>query len=243
MLSLPQTGTVTIPGAVTLQEDSMLEFHVDGTDSALLTLSSAPALPESGKVTVKLTADSLPKVGSSYTLTSGAGLADGDASKFKLADEVQGNLSVNDDGELVYTAPEYFYIKVADSDLPVPMQWIVDNGAATTRDSIQSVADALAKPGENGIPVWQSYCLGLEPNEASSVVLCEAAANQSDPGRVAIKAANINIPEGLKGVEVLATLERKIPGEEFTAVTNATFASGAIVLTTPEIGPGLSFFA
>jgi hypothetical protein len=156
-------------------------------------------------------------------------------------------ISVNESGRLVVKTAEYFYIRVTENEdaeqLSVPMQWIADNGVAGSGDSAQNVADALAENGANGLLVWQSYCLGLNPQDAQSVVLCEAAADQSDPGRVAIKAGNINIPEGLEGVEVSATLERKIPGGEFTAVTNATFASGAVAFTTPEIGDGISFFA
>ena len=107
--ALPQTGTVTIPGAVTLQKDSMLEFKANGADNALVTFSSAPSLPDNGTVKVKLTADSNPVVAQSYTLTSGAGLSNAD--KFELADGVRGTLTVVSN-ELVYTAPNYFYIKV-----------------------------------------------------------------------------------------------------------------------------------
>jgi hypothetical protein len=60
-------------------------------------------------VKVQLAPDSDPSLGTAYTLTSGAGLSD--ASKFELADGVKGALSVAG-GELVYTAPTYFVIKV-----------------------------------------------------------------------------------------------------------------------------------
>ena len=73
-------------------------------------------------------------------------------------------------------------------------------------------------------------------------MLCEAAAEQPGSGCIAIKAGNIDIPAELEGARVSATLERMLPGGDFESVTNGTFSSGAIVLTTPEIGPGLSFF-
>jgi hypothetical protein len=108
-LSLPQIGTVTLAGNLTLNAGSTLEFKVSGESSrsVLARNSKTLTLPTSGKVKVKLTSDSDPSLGTAYTLTSGAGLAD--ASKFELADGVKGALSVAG-GELVYTAPTYFVI-------------------------------------------------------------------------------------------------------------------------------------
>ena len=91
-------------------------------------------------------------------------------------------ISVNETGRLVVKTAEYFYIRVTENEdaeqLSVPMQWIADNGVAGSGDSAQSVADALAGNGANGIPVWQSYCLGLDPQDAASTLLCEAAAGR-----------------------------------------------------------------
>jgi len=242
-LLLSETGTATVGGQLWMRNSSKMKFRIDGSENAKVLAGSYKI--EKG-VEISFTEDSVPLVGRSYTLTQDAGLNDtmldpNTSSYFKLADGIQGSLSIVG-GELVYNAPEYFYIKVADSDLPVPMQWIVDNGAATTRDSIQSVADALAKPGANGIPVWQSYCLGLEPNEASSVVLCEAAANQPPAGKVGIAARNLNVPEGLSGVTVTAYLDKSTNGIDWSpAVSSATVSSGSAVFE-PEIGDGISFF-
>jgi len=110
-LSLPQTGTVTLGGNLTLNASSTLEFKVSGESSrsVLARNSKTITLPTSGKVKVKLTEDSQPAVGTSYTLTDGAGLAD--TSKFELASNVKGELSVVG-GELVYTAPTYFTLSV-----------------------------------------------------------------------------------------------------------------------------------
>ena len=46
-----------------------------------------------------------------YTLVSGAGLTEGDEAKFALPQGNRGTLSVVE-GNLVYTAPKYFIIKV-----------------------------------------------------------------------------------------------------------------------------------
>jgi len=243
-LIFPDTGTVTLAGPLTLEANSTLEFKVAKAANAVLNRNSKTlTLPASGKVKVKLTADSLPAVGTSYTLTDGAGLTDADESKFEL-DGVGGSLSVSD-GELVYTAPAYFYIKVAEeaaTDLKMPMEWIVNNNVATTSDSIQTVKEALERKGANDIPAWQSYCLGLDPNKAESVVLCDAATEQPANGTVNITARNLNVPGDLSGVEVTAYLDRKNGSGWDKNVASATVVSGTATLASPEIGDGISFF-
>ena len=109
-LIFPDTGTVTLGGPLTLEANSTLEFKVAKAANAVLNRNSKTLTPpDSGKVKVKLTADSDPVVAQSYTLTSGAGLSNAD--KFELADGVRGTLTVVS-GELVYTPPPYFVIKV-----------------------------------------------------------------------------------------------------------------------------------
>ena len=157
---------------------------------------------------------------------------------------MRGTLSV-ENGELVYTAPGYFYIKVADGaaqDLEIPWQWMIDNEVALFADSDAEVAEALLANGANGLPVWQSYCLGLEPANPESVVLCEAAANQPPAGKVGIAARNLNVPEGLSGVTATAYLDKSANGIDWSpAVSSATVSSGSAVFE-PEIGDGISFF-
>ena len=138
--------------------------------------------------------------------------------------------------------PASVHIAEIDADVALPAEWLKGAGMAASFDSADGVKAFAEGAGANGIPVWQSYCLGLDPNEAESVVLCEAAAAQPGSGCIAIKAGNVDIPAELEGARVSATLERMLPGGDFESVTNGTFSSGAIVLTTPEIGPGLSFF-
>ena len=90
-----------------------------------------------------------------------------------------------------------------------------DNGHADASDSDEEIEAALEKPGANGIPVWQSYFLGLEPDDPASVVLCEAAESQPVPGTVAVVAKNLAVPAGLEGVTVTAYLDRKSMGGEW----------------------------
>ena len=248
------SGTVTVGGGLFVGDNSTLKFTINNsTDTNNLVVSYVSNTIETDDKFVNVYVDldesqdyaSFTNVYTLVTVTGDTKLQDEDLSKYKLIGNEHLTLAI-EGGNLVVKRKPFFYIKIADqgdSQLEVPWNWPKENGIATTEETIVDVAAKLARDGENGIPAWQSYCLGLEPTNSQSVVLCEAAADQSDPGRVAIKAANINIPEGLEGVEVSATLERKILGGEFTAVTNGTFSSGAIVLTTPEIDPGLSFFA
>ena len=248
-LTLPDRGTVTLGSNIAVGDKTNLRFTInDNTDTNKLVVSAVTNTIDAANKFVNVYVDldenqdyaSFTNVYTLVTVTGETKLQEADLSKYKLIGNEHLTLAIKD-GNLVVKRKPYFYIKIAeqeDSQLEVPWNWLKENGVDTTEEAIKS-----GMLGKNGIPAWQSYCLGLEPTNSQSVVLCEAAADQSDPGRVAIKAANINIPEGLEGVEVSATLERKILGGEFTTVTNGTFSSGAIVLTTPEIDPGLSFFA
>jgi hypothetical protein len=111
-LALLKEGTVTLTGALSLESGSTLSFKVLKNESSVLDMNSKTlTLPASGKVKVKLTTDSLPMLGKSYTLISNTTLTDEDLSKFELADGISGTLSVVN-GNLVYTAPTYFYISV-----------------------------------------------------------------------------------------------------------------------------------
>ena len=111
-LALPQEGIVTLTGALSLESGSTLSFKVLKNAGSVLDMNSKTlTLPASGKVKVKLTTDSVPVVGKSYTIISNTTLSDADVSKFELADGISGMLSVVD-GNLVYTAPTYFFISV-----------------------------------------------------------------------------------------------------------------------------------
>ena len=106
-LKVAGSGSVPVECPLTLDDGAILEFSISGTEQSTFALSST--LTANGTVVVALSQDSAPAVGASYTLVSGAELTD--ASAFTLADGTPGTLSVVD-GELVYNAPKYFYIKV-----------------------------------------------------------------------------------------------------------------------------------
>ena len=111
---LPEAGTATIAGQASFWTNSGIRFRVCETGNAKLAFGTAPSIEKN--ITISLTDDSRPLVGRSYVLTQGAGLNDtmldpDTSSYFKLADGTPGTLSIVD-GELVYNAPKYFYIKV-----------------------------------------------------------------------------------------------------------------------------------
>ena len=113
---LPEAGTATISGKASFWNDSGACFHVGGTANAKLVFGKTPEFQKN--ITISLTEDSDPLVGRSYTLTQGAKFTDAmldsgtsPNSYLTLAAGTPGTLSIVD-GELVYNAPKYFYIKV-----------------------------------------------------------------------------------------------------------------------------------
>lgn len=57
----------------------------------------------------------------------------------------------------------------------VPNAWITNNiDAVTVAAGTVAISNALEAVGANGVPRWQSYALGLNPNSATSVILGDA---------------------------------------------------------------------
>ena len=242
-LEIPQSGTVTLGGNLTLASGAALAFKLDGNSETTLAIASGKTFTATAAA-IKFAEGSFPEPDKEYTLVSGANLADGDEAKFSLPAGDRGTLSVKD-GNLVYKAPSYFYIKIAEgspSELAVPLAWIYDNTDAGDASDAAGTAAALSEDGANGIAVWQSYCLGLDPQDAASTLLCEAAAGQPSDGKVNIAAKNLNVPAGLSGVAVTAYLDRK-NGDGWDLVASAPVSSGSALLAAPAIESGTSFFA
>jgi hypothetical protein len=111
-LSLPQEGTVSLGGNLTLAGGAKLSFKLNRFSETTLSLASAPNLPESGTVMVEFEESSVFVPNKTYTLISGAKLQASDKDKFALLQSDRGKLDVDDSGNLVYIAPKYFFIKV-----------------------------------------------------------------------------------------------------------------------------------
>ena len=209
-LSLPVPGEAAVPGAVTAEGGATLEFLLKTSGNAVLKTSGLTVSggTEGKTVAVKFAEGSSLTPGRAYTLTSGANLdpaADANA-LFSCPDGGDGRLSIDANGELVYTAPEYFFIRIATGTVKVPAAWVAANGPEGCSD----IAEICA----NGMPVWQNYCLGLDPADPASLVLCEAAVSQpgDGSGRFAIVAKNMNVPEEDFGATVTAYLDKSLDG-------------------------------
>jgi len=257
-LSLPQTGTVTLGGDLTLNAGAALAFKVSGESSrsVLARNSKTLTLPASGTVKVKLTADSLPKVGSSYTLTSGADLEKADESKFELADGVGGSLSVSG-GELVYKAPAYFYIKISESDageFKINPAWFWAHGGLEFANT-NTLAESVAQPAPNGYTYLQNYLLGYEPDDPASKLRIDGGRDGGASGKLFTLDCTFNVPnvEPESGEYVVkAKLLSSADGEDFSEVegteqnVSARGAEETVSFTfTPDFSGGgmFRFFA
>jgi len=238
-------GASAAAGKLKIANGSTLEFKLDGASCTSFAAASLTQAASGAKATIAFTPGSSKIIGQSYTLVTGANLSS--TAAFALPEDDNGTLSVVN-GNLVYTAPTYFYIKIAESTaskLVVPLEWIGDNTAASVASGVSEIADALERDGENGIPVWQSYCMGLDPNDAGNAVLCAPAAEQpSEAGKVAIEIPRSSVPAELSGVTVKAYLDVKRPGRDWdNDETGETVSSGAILRTAEVSDSGISFFA
>ena len=102
-------GSAAKAGKLKIANGSTLEFKLnDATCTSFAATSVTPAA-SGAKATIAFTPGSVKSVGKAYTLVTGANLAD--TSAFVLPEGDGGSLSI-DSGNLVYTAPTYFLIKV-----------------------------------------------------------------------------------------------------------------------------------
>ena len=117
-LSIASGATVEIASAGTFASGFNSVSFADGATLSVAVLENSCSIFQfrsgrpptlAGTVKVALADGSGPVIVKSYTLTANASLSD--ASNFALAKGVRGSLSAAD-GQLVYKAPEYFYIKV-----------------------------------------------------------------------------------------------------------------------------------
>ena len=244
-LALPETGTVTLTGNLTLDAGAVLEFNLQGSAETTLDVNGKTlTLPgsESGTVFVNIAAGSKFKPGKTYTLVSGANLENADA--FSLKGDA-GRLTV-EDGDLKYVSPAYFLIHIADAggafDVKVPSAWIGKVPSVETYEE-----STLASTGANGLPLWKSYCLGLDPTDAASLVLCEPALAQAPSGGgFAVCAKNLSVPAELEGVVVTAYLERRSGGDWVPVGEGVDVDPGAgpvVLAGTIGEGESTSFFA
>ena len=87
--------------------------------------------------------------------------------------------------DIVYPAGEA-------AGVPIPLAWAtnktsaVSEGAPVTAADVPGIIDALGQNGANGIPVWQSYVLGLDPKSATATLRLAATPVASDATKVTV---------------------------------------------------------
>ena len=106
------SGTASLGGALTLNQGSKLKFKLGDENNATLALTALTLnATAENKALVEFASGSVKSFGRSYTLTSGGKFSEGDEAKFALPEGDGGKLTIVE-GNLVYTAPKYFIIKV-----------------------------------------------------------------------------------------------------------------------------------
>ena len=244
-LSISKTGTVT-GGAFVMGSGGSLALEFASKTSGA-TMNITTSFTRNANIPITFSTESAFGFDDTYTLVQGGKIAN--TNNFSVASATANGVDITDgvylaveSGNLVLKRKPYFYIKVAETgSLEIPKTW-VDANVGEYAGETEAFISAMTSTGENGMKRWQSYCLGLEPNEAESVVLCEAAAEQPANGTVNITAGNLNVPGDLSGVEVTAYLDRKNGSGWDEDVARATVVSGTATLASPEIGDGISFF-
>ena len=249
-------GVTSVTNAVTLEEGAILDIGNITTRGASAALGELSA---TGPATVRLSGtlpDSVFSTGTNFVIAAScdaATLANITLDKTGLSYENKGPCTNSKlkviDGKLALCVVPYFYIRIADNEsskLAIPEDWVFENSTATASDSEETIVAALEDSGANGIPVWQSYCLGLNPSDSSSVVLCRAAPDQPvSPNEFKFTIANISIPENLSGVVLTAYLERKTSGNNWETQSSTLIPSSGEVELVASADPesALSFFA
>ncbi len=242
-LALAEAGTVTLNGGLSAAAGATIVFQFGGaTDTTLQIASGATlALPgEGGKVKIATAAGSTFVSGKKYTLVSGANLQESDLSKFELPEGADGELSL-EDGNLMYRPTKSFIIKIGGTDVPIPADWL----KGKVYSNVAELRAAMIDKGANGLPRWQSYCLGLDPADSGSVLTCVPGEGPAQPGKVNI-AANVNVPEGLgETAQITAYLQRrKTDGTWENVETKGADSalSGKVAFAAPAPEAALDFF-
>jgi hypothetical protein len=123
-------------------------------------------------------------------------------------------LTVNND-----TTVEAVFREILTTNSPTPIAWLVANGYANDFEN------AVNQLGANGIPLWQSYVAGLNPNDATDQL--RLTLNQTSTadvlkwntveGRVYTLLSSTNLSNGFTPAEGAIDLPATIQ-----TVTNAT---------------------
>jgi len=122
----------------------------------------------------------------------------------------------------------------------VPLVWVAGNttGLISGNNAIDldTLASDLAENGANGVKVWQSYVLGLDPNTATSQVRIESAVAAEDTTKVKITGMALSMPNlASQGTTVAIRLQEKTAAGSSWAFRSETcnFEGGKPTFTVP----------
>ena len=131
-----------------------------------------------------------------------------------------------------------FTIRISENkEVTVPGEWVAQNYADFGNVGESDIPAWLGGTGANGLPRWQGWLLGLDPADASSVVLCQAAETQPGAGEFAV-GANVNVQAG-SGAAVTAYLDTSSDGEAWTEkVAEQALSEGGTVSFSRSLASG-----
>ncbi len=136
-----------------------------------------------------------------------------------------------------------FMIRISENkNIDVPGEWLFSNCPAFGTVQETALQEWMEAAGANGIPRWKSYCIGLDPADARSVVVCKADETQPAEGGFAIT-ANLDVPSG-SGATVVAYLDRSGDGASWSQVGDGRPVQSGTVTFASALGENetLAFF-
>lgn len=116
----------------------------------------------------------------------------------------------------------------------LPSAWILEHYPEGDKNG--------ADIGENGITLWKSYCLGLDPTDSSSLPVLSII-QTSSPDSLQIVDLNV-APNALPEVNVTRTLLEGVPGGVFTELSDDSVSEidSGFVLELLPTSPKVRFF-
>ena len=123
-----------------------------------------------------------------------------------------------------------FSIHICDSELVIPYDWITNVCPTVAWNDDVAVSNALISVGANGFIRWQSYALGLDPNRAEAVVLCDV---MPDAAADAVTFYARNVEKAKNG---MVSIDYRLLGSRDGAAWNqvATARQNAIPVALPS---------
>ena len=129
----------------------------------------------------------------------------------------------------------------------VSESWIVEHGGADPRTSPESAATFMAADGSNGMPRWQSFVLGLDPQVANDKPLVKSVQN-SEAGRLSFQLTSggsstiaVNADAGV-AVKYRVNTYSDAAGTSKTVTGTDTDIGNTVVIDAPTSGDKAKYY-